>query len=490
MLTKKKVKTIKWYRQSGAGIPLCCGMPFLALSERMFKKSGFYFPNDLGTFLKTKTGFTFYHYFDYFLTLEQVKKIFVRLKNNNDFFKTLKNDCYLAAKEIEKTGLAILKNKVISRSFIKEYESFLEWNMKFWENSLYIDLLDPFESQIIDFIFGPTKEKLDKNDVNTLLSPDELSNLQKEQKDLSSIYKIAKEKGIDSPEVKKLINKHSDNYYWLKNDYEKAEYLDEKYFSKKLKELVKNQAEVKSIINGLEKFEEVKKNKNALINKYAISGNTLRFLNFFNWVTTYRDDRKKYNQIANYVFIEIIEKISKEIGIGIDLLKYAVPDEIPLIIKRDKKTIAELKKRANIGLIVFAGKTTKLEVVSGSIAEEYFEILEKTIAASEIRGTTVSPGKVIGIAKIILNQKDFSKMDNGDVIVASMTRPEYVSIMKKAAAVITDEGGITCHAAIVSRELNIPCITGTQIATRSLADGDLIDVNANHGLVKIIKKAK
>jgi pyruvate,water dikinase len=55
---------------------------------------------------------------------------------------------------------------------------------------------------------------------------------------------------------------------------------------------------------------------------------------------------------------------------------------------------------------------------------------------------------------------------------------------------VTDEGGITSHAAIVSRELNIPCITGTQVATRSLQDGDLIDVNADHGLVKIIKKAE
>jgi pyruvate,water dikinase len=59
--------------------------------------------------------------------------------------------------------------------------------------------------------------------------------------------------------------------------------------------------------------------------------------------------------------------------------------------------------------------------------------------------------------------------------------------MKKAAAIVTDEGGITCHAAIVSRELGVPCITGTQVATKTLKDGDLIDVNADHGLVKIIK---
>jgi pyruvate,water dikinase len=67
-----------------------------------------------------------------------------------------------------------------------------------------------------------------------------------------------------------------------------------------------------------------------------------------------------------------------------------------------------------------------------------------------------------------------------------MTLPDYVPAMKKAAAIITDEGGVTCHAAIVSRELKIPCIVGTKIATKVLKDGDMVDVNANHALVTIL----
>ncbi|EKE15490.1 MAG: hypothetical protein ACD_11C00157G0001 [uncultured bacterium] len=75
----------------------------------------------------------------------------------------------------------------------------------------------------------------------------------------------------------------------------------------------------------------------------------------------------------------------------------------------------------------------------------------------------------------------------GDILVASMTRPEFMPAMKKAAAIITDEGGITCHAAIVARELGIPAVIGTKIATKILKDGMLVEVRANHGLVKIIK---
>ncbi|MBU3965123.1 hypothetical protein KKA96_01965, partial [Patescibacteria group bacterium] len=71
-----------------------------------------------------------------------------------------------------------------------------------------------------------------------------------------------------------------------------------------------------------------------------------------------------------------------------------------------------------------------------------------------------------------------------------MTRPEHLMGMKKAGAIITDDGGITCHAAIIARELGIPCIIGTKIATKVLKDGDLAEVDADKGVVKIIKRAK
>ena len=67
-----------------------------------------------------------------------------------------------------------------------------------------------------------------------------------------------------------------------------------------------------------------------------------------------------------------------------------------------------------------------------------------------------------------------------------MTTVDYLPAMKKASAIVTDDGGITSHAAIISRELGIPCIVGTKIATKVLKDGDLVEVNANKGEVKIL----
>lgn len=68
-----------------------------------------------------------------------------------------------------------------------------------------------------------------------------------------------------------------------------------------------------------------------------------------------------------------------------------------------------------------------------------------------------------------------------------MTRPELMPAVKKAKAIITDEGGLTCHAAIVSRELGVPCIIGTKIATKILKDGNLVEVDANKGIIRKIK---
>lgn len=101
-----------------------------------------------------------------------------------------------------------------------------------------------------------------------------------------------------------------------------------------------------------------------------------------------------------------------------------------------------------------------------------------------INGRTAYPGLVKGVVKIINNKEAFRKMNNGDILVTGMTTPDFLPVIKKSAGFITDEGGITCHAAIVSREMKKPCIIGTKIATKVLKDGDLVEVDAERGIVR------
>ena len=100
-----------------------------------------------------------------------------------------------------------------------------------------------------------------------------------------------------------------------------------------------------------------------------------------------------------------------------------------------------------------------------------------------VKGLAASPGIAVGKVKIIRSINELDRVQEGDVLVTAMTNPDMVPVMKKAVAVITDEGGRTCHAAIVSREFGIPCIVGTQNATSVLEDGMVVTVDATRGVV-------
>ncbi|MFA6992554.1 MAG: PEP-utilizing enzyme [Candidatus Gracilibacteria bacterium] len=116
-------------------------------------------------------------------------------------------------------------------------------------------------------------------------------------------------------------------------------------------------------------------------------------------------------------------------------------------------------------------------------------ILEKTFGKpTELKGAIAFRGVASGIVKVVMTADKIDKVEQGDILVAPTTAPSYIFGMKKAAAFVTDERGITSHAAIVSREMKKPCIIGTKIATKVLKDGDEVEVDAERGIVKILER--
>lgn len=117
-----------------------------------------------------------------------------------------------------------------------------------------------------------------------------------------------------------------------------------------------------------------------------------------------------------------------------------------------------------------------------------FETIQADASISDFRGSVAHKGVVRGNVKILFSSKENGKVEDGDILVAPMTMPDFLPAMRKAAAFITDEGGIACHAAIMARELRKPCIIGTKIATTVLKDGDMVEVDANGGIVHIVER--
>lgn len=137
------------------------------------------------------------------------------------------------------------------------------------------------------------------------------------------------------------------------------------------------------------------------------------------------------------------------------------------------------KEKGKIYLIQTRPVTTVAQVSS---TKKDYKKKEIKIASSPIlTGSPASPGIGIGTVKILKSPKEIGKISKGDILVAPMTSPDYVPAMRKSNAIITDEGGQTSHAAIVSRELGIPCVVGTKNASKTLKDGDIVTVNGETG---------
>lgn len=127
-----------------------------------------------------------------------------------------------------------------------------------------------------------------------------------------------------------------------------------------------------------------------------------------------------------------------------------------------------------------------IEFISGDeLISKKASLASYAEAKQSLKGMPACPGVAEGTVKVVSSSKDQDKVLVGDILVASMTTPDFLPAMRRAAAFITDEGGVTCHAAIVARELGKPCIIGTRNATKILKDGDKVTVNADAGLAEI-----
>ncbi|NTU99313.1 hypothetical protein HGA64_04920, partial [Candidatus Falkowbacteria bacterium] len=160
-------------------------------------------------------------------------------------------------------------------------------------------------------------------------------------------------------------------------------------------------------------------------------------------------------------------------------------------------TPAQLKDYIDHGTIPIIATEAFVEDCAGNIyksdistlAREYgFSLPDEVLVQQELSGQVGYRGVVIGKVGIVRTKEDLHKIDTGDILVSPMTTPDFLPAMQRAAAFVTDEGGVLCHAAIVSREMKKPCVIGTKIATKILKDGDLVEVDGNNGIVKIKKE--
>ncbi|MFH1253256.1 MAG: PEP/pyruvate-binding domain-containing protein [Candidatus Uhrbacteria bacterium] len=284
-----------------------------------------------------------------------------------------------------------------------------------------------------------------------------------------------------TPDNKEKRKKFLNKYAWVKSSYAGYNPYTEKDLEKDLIELPEDTNLNQLSINRLE--------KENLLKKYNFDPEIIAIVRLTDLFIKWQDQRKVYTLTYATLRNKILKEISQRFSLDFSALEYALTEEL-MDVLAGKINLDDLRARQKTGVLFIHQEGKLQKIIVGEVAENFMTGIQ-TISlegATEISGTVASPGKVTGPVKIVTSVKSLHKVERGDILVAPMTRPEHLMGMKKAAAIVTDDGGITCHAAIVSRELNIPCIIGTKIATKILKDGDLIEVDANTGIIKILKK--
>lgn len=330
---------------------------------------------------------------------------------------------------------------------------------RLWLEAYKIETLDNFADEIeagitseLEKIEIPAKYKFN------LVSPSEPNHFQRMLADRNEVKK-----------GRMTEDEYASKYWYSHGNWNGGVMMNKKILKKDLGEKIKTPdfANIKKIHNKYDKL---------LVKEIRTLLETIRILSLW------REERKAVVQKIMLGYANISNLASKELGVSPILVRSSLLSEI----KNLKRKPELFRKRIKASVYLAEKNKNSVKILAGKKAEPYIREFLNQAKDKVIKGTIASKGKAHGEARIILKNKDFSKFKKGEILVTSMTRPEFYPILKKAAAIVTEEGGLTSHAAISARELGIPCIVGTKIATSAIKTGDTVEVDAVKGIIKII----
>jgi phosphohistidine swiveling domain-containing protein len=232
--------------------------------------------------------------------------------------------------------------------------------------------------------------------------------------------------------------------------------------------------------------------KNSLLEELNLSEKELNILNVSAEMVYIKSLRSDSRQALYTVVNRIVDLLSIEFNLPGKYLEILPTHELISYINNPHKIPSNLAERWQRSVLIPKSLDDYGVIVGEKVCRYLNKHLEITQEQAddviELKGQIAQPGKAQGRVKLVFGSQHNFKVKRGDILVSVSTSPQLLPAMKLSAAFITDMGGITSHAAIVSRELKTPCIVGTKIATRVLHDGDLVEVDANQGVIKIIKR--
>lgn len=419
-----------------------------------------------------------------------------KIVSNPSFSKHNVSDCYklgdiLIESSFIRNPLVLKRNTNIQ--LLQRLNKFREAYINFLPYLVYPHAIERYFMEIISTALKNHLITLQKeNDfdyVYEVLTTPTIHEIE-EQINLLFIANKVKKRGWNNKN-QQLIEDLKNKYIWQPFWTITAKPLTKDYFKNAIQAYIDIDTnlddEIKSIKQGQKdrkcKLENVLKQINVPKSLKAY----VKLLQEYMYLRTYR---KNIISRAHYLHLPLLLEIGNRMGIGQDIKLISYEEMINYLKNNDAVMQEVVKKRKEAWAVLSIDG--KISIISGitsvkTTAKEYkIEDLQMQVSQKVVKGRPACLGKVTGKVRIIMNIKEINKIKQGDVLITPMTTPDFVPILKKVYAIVTDEGGVTCHAAIVSREFSIPCIVGTGNATKVFKDGDVIEVDAKLGVAKII----
>ena len=294
--------------------------------------------------------------------------------------------------------------------------------------------------------------------------------------------------------IRPLVEEHTRKWGWIPYDYGAFVWDEDHFYDELAKLLMKPLGAVHNRMDDLLSWPRtVRRRRNAICRANGIDGDHKRLFEALQHCSFLLYFKKEIFTKAHLHVQPLLSEVFRRCGLEYEAGCYLLPNEV-----RDALLVGKMPDpdmiRGRRTLSVF--QTTHPDR-HDFLSEEKRDRLLEEIARDgknekelrrEISGISAMPGQIRGRVRILLDSRDLDSLAEGDVLVTSMTSPDYIAGMRRAAAIVTDEGGITSHAAIVARELKKPCVIGTKVATQVFRDGDLVLVNADRGVVQVLER--
>ena len=412
----------------------------------------------------------------------------------NGFVDTVFANVYLFGEKLLRESEKIKNTDFSSMSDTQLIEIFSDFTAKYSQFSVSLagwGLQLPVESRLREIL---NERKNCEEELGILSYPLKKNIIAEEQEDLLvlCIQLAIKEKKVTTYDAlnefsKNLLNKHAEKYGWMTRGGLDDPWSAEDVFSRAV-ELFKEDCALK--LRQLERFRKENISKSKRLLKELGAGKELeRLVAIAKELVYYRTYRTDYLNLMMFNIRLLLREIGKRIGYSFIEVSHLRREEI-IAFRRIEAVELEQRQKS---FLIFGLKPNEVLFTSdpNKIAQYEKEyVISERMSSSIVSGNVAYPGIVKGNVIVVLSKDDLKKVKVGDILVTTMTIPDYVSGMGRAAAFVTDEGGITCHAAIIAREMRKPCVIGTKNATKVLKDGDYVEVDAEKGTIKIIKKAE